>query len=174
MGWRRRRSPRRNRRRRKRKRSPPPEKTYRLAIFGLPKARYEGQLRLGSHLEARQQGTFSGDGVEAAITLLEAVGGVLDGDWGVETHSLGQDFLALCIGQKGSMRKKIKAATGCFLEYIGTDAFIIGYAGQRAFCKALFETFRGSSKGSLSTPGPGVEEYCESLEIPEWLSAFVS
>jgi len=152
----------------------PKERMHRFAIFGELVNRSEAVLRIMNFVAQKRPGYFANgeDGsVDVAALDFNAPAGC---DWGMENWELGQEFLAQCIGSKGSMRKKLKTASACNLEYLGSTACICGPSGNRAFCRVLLETLRSAERGNVPSISEEIEQYCETLEVPLDVVPFVT
>lgn len=108
-------------------------KVEKLAIFGARWGRRGAQLKVLSAVEQKHAGWFLKDGV-----LREPLADHpddQDGDWGYETRKLKRGEYSYALGSGGSTRKKLAAAAGCILEYVGHVAFFAGTQKERQRAK---------------------------------------
>mmetsp|Transcript_125591 Transcript_125591/g.242132 ORF Transcript_125591/g.242132 Transcript_125591/m.242132 type:complete len:594 (-) Transcript_125591:35-1816(-) len=76
------------------------------------------------------------------------------------------EFKAKCVGQKGSMRRKIGKACGSALEYLGNDAFIVGTQPERNRTTALLELVQVQSGGEAAGVPKALVEICTRMLVP--------
>ena len=50
-----------------------------------------------------------------------------EGGWGIDTVPLTDDSFSYALGARGSTRRKLAAASGCIIEYVGRLACFAGY-----------------------------------------------
>ena len=56
-----------------------------------------------------------------------------EGGWGIDTVPLTDDSFSYALGARGSTRRKLAAASGCIIEYVGRLACFAGYRQDRRF-----------------------------------------
>ena len=115
-----------------------------LMIFGPLAKRRGAEMKVMSAVEHKINGTFIKDG---QLVMQERVfGDEPPDDWEVETIPLENDEFSYALGSGGATRKKLAAASGCILEYIGRLACMMGYRVDRRRART---TSNGcSSRGS--------------------------
>jgi hypothetical protein len=91
----------------------------RRAIFGAPPGRKGAQLKVMSAVECKVPGFYKNIDDDPED----------DGDWGVEVEDFkNSDECSYALGKQGATRKKLEAASGAILQYVGNT---ICYAGQK-------------------------------------------
>lgn len=73
-----------------------------------------------------------------------------DRDWGTDTFVLRDDELSYALGSQGYTRKKLAAASGCIVQYVGNVAFFAGEYEERRrarrYMRWLLEQRHGAVK----------------------------
>ena len=104
-----------------------------LMIFGPLRARRGAEMKVMSAVEHKRPGTFVRDG---ELFMQKRVrGDEVDGSWDVDWLLLEGDEFSYALGAGGSTRKKLAAASGCILEYVGNMACFCGYKRERRRAK---------------------------------------
>ena len=128
----------------------------RLAIFGHRRGRLGARLKVMSAIEAKIPGYFTRNQRakyltgESVLTVdsrrVDHQAGLLDSDrnfvpvfcqsdFGIDTIWLAPTELSWSLGQNGSTRRKVAAASNCILEYVGNVAHMGGYKRERRVCR---------------------------------------
>ena len=104
-----------------------------LAIFGSRRGRRGAELKVMSGVEHKHSGWFVDRAAAAFKRELDQPGDrERRGDgWGYGTRKLGPNDFSYALGAKGSTRKKLAAASGAILEYVGNVAVFAGTRAQR-------------------------------------------
>ena len=113
-------------------------KTEKLAIFGSHRGRQGSELKIMSSIEHKIKGYY---------TLVEQGGGCLhcnlpnhmNAQFGTESLYIEEDSFGYILGKFGSTRRKLAAASGCIIEYVGRMACFAGTASERARGKKYVE-----------------------------------
>merc|ERR1719446_584666 len=73
-----------------------------------------------------------------------------DRDWGTDTFVLRDNELSYALGSQGYTRKKLQAASGCIVQYVGNVAFFAGEYEERRrarrYMRWLLEQRHGAVK----------------------------
>ena len=104
-----------------------------LMIFGPLRARRGAEMKVMSAIEHKKPGTFVRDG--ELFMQKRVVGDQAEGSWDVDWMILEGDEFSYALGAGGSTRKKLAAASGCVLEYVGNMACFCGYKRERRRAK---------------------------------------
>ncbi|CAE8585887.1 unnamed protein product [Polarella glacialis] len=145
---------------------PVAEVAHRLAIFGDFHARCQSQVRFMSSIATKLPGHFLNREIHWQVP--EGL------DWDVDLVELSPSFKAMCIGQGGSMRRKLCTACGCCIDYVGATAFILGSQQSRGLAVALLEVLRNAERGFVHQVPLSVEEHCERVVFPQEHSPFLT
>ena len=95
-----------------------------LVIFGPSRGRIGSKLKILSAIEAKLPG-FCTKSIENSKS---------NDDEGVDAIKVTDDELSFAVGSGGSTRRKLAAASGAMLEFVGNMAMIAGMALERARC----------------------------------------
>lgn len=101
-----------------------PRNSETLMIFGEQRARRGAELKIMSAVECKVPGYFT--------EIFPKENTVSDNpEFDTDVMWLRKDEISYALGPKGNTRKKIAAASGCVVEYIGEVAVFSGTADQR-------------------------------------------
>ena len=119
-----------------------------LMIFGPLRARRGAEMKVMSAVEHKRPGTFVRDG---ELFMQKRVrGDEADGSWDVDWLLLEGDEFSYALGAGGSTRKKLAAASGCILEYVGNMACFCGYKRERRRAKDYLKWLLKQRDGPVS------------------------
>ena len=119
-----------------------------LMIFGPLRARRGAEMKVMSAVEHKRPGTFVRDG---ELFMQKRVrGDEVDGSWDVDWLLLEGDEFSYALGAGGSTRKKLAAASGCILEYVGNMACFCGYKRERRRAKDYLKWLLKQRDGPVS------------------------
>ena len=97
-----------------------------LCIFGPLAARRGAELKTMSAVEHKHPGYCVSS--KGELRDVDRVPGDDDeGGWGIDTVPLTDDSFSYALGARGSTRRKLAAASGCIIEYVGRLACFAGY-----------------------------------------------
>ena len=98
--------------------------TESLAIFGSLRSRRGCELKVLSAVESKEPGLAKMDFDENRV----------DGDdaFGSSYRVLASGDISYALGKRGATRKKLAAASGCIVEYVGSTVCYAGTAEERA------------------------------------------
>ena len=100
-----------------------------LMIFGPLRARRGAELKVMSAVEHKVPGTFTNG--EQLLFPERLRGDEPPEGWDLDTILLDGSEFSYALGSGGSTRKKLAAASGCILEYVGRLACMCGYRDDR-------------------------------------------
>ena len=101
-----------------------------LAIFGTRRGRRGSELKVMSAVEHKHKGTFMDE--QGALRAPLSQPGDDEGDgFDYDTFPFHGDEYSYALGSRGSTRKKLAAASGAIIEYIGQVAVIAGLERER-------------------------------------------
>ena len=101
-----------------------------------------------SAVEHKKPGAFL-DGESLRAPLDQPGDGEPGDDFDYDTFPFSADEFSYALGARGSTRKKLAAAAGCIMEYIGTVAFIAGNARERRQGREYLEWLMTQREGKL-------------------------
>ena len=104
------------------KSGPRTDEAEKLAIFGPRTGRRGAELKVMSAVEHKHKGWFCADDGESLKKPLAMIPGAPE--WGFQTRVLRKDEFSYALGGGGSTRKKLAAASGCILEFVGSIAIM--------------------------------------------------
>mmetsp|Transcript_71435 Transcript_71435/g.231103 ORF Transcript_71435/g.231103 Transcript_71435/m.231103 type:complete len:571 (+) Transcript_71435:62-1774(+) len=116
--------------------------TEKLAIFGPLRARIGAKLMVMSAVERKTKGYFTHDLVDEKTKTK---------GFDTDRLTLDPEDMAYASGKEGSTRKKIAAASGAYLEFVGHMAFIAGDEKERRRCRDYLGWLLEQKDGELST-----------------------
>jgi hypothetical protein len=140
-------------------------KEEKLMIFGKLRNRRGAELKVMSAVEHKLRKHFVDDGQLKLSTRLE---GDQDSEgFGIDTKLLGENEFSYALGSKGSTRRKLAAASGAVIEYVGHLACVAGFEEERKrglqYLKWLLQQRQG---GTVEAGDPGARDDCMVLEVP--------
>ena len=90
-----------------------------------------------------------------------------EGGWGIDTVPLTDDSFSYALGARGSTRRKLAAASGCIIEYVGRLACFAGYRQDRRrgkdYLRWLLEQRTGQSRWSTTRR---IRDDCKVVKVP--------
>eukprot|EP00930_Biecheleria_cincta_P099455 TRINITY_DN91086_c0_g1_i1.p1 TRINITY_DN91086_c0_g1~~TRINITY_DN91086_c0_g1_i1.p1 ORF type:complete len:601 (+),score=117.06 TRINITY_DN91086_c0_g1_i1:74-1876(+) len=144
-----------------------------LLIFGERRERRSAQLAIMSTVESKVS--------EYYLKIWQKKGTTFDdesdlvGDWGTSTKELGSGKeIAYAIGKGGSTRKKIAAASGCIVSYIGDIAFLSGTRQQRNYAKEYLGWMLDQLDESKSTVDVRGRSDCTVVKVPHECVGYIT
>eukprot|EP00756_Hemistasia_phaeocysticola_P017359 Hpha_TRINITY_DN15533_c3_g6::TRINITY_DN15533_c3_g6_i1::g.105244::m.105244 len=102
----------------------------RLAIFGDRRGRGASELKVMSVIEMKLKSHFTGS-VKAGDDEKE--------EWGQRTIEVTEKQISWILGKRGATRKKLAAASGAVVEYVGNWVYILGSKRQRDYAAEYLE-----------------------------------
>lgn len=118
-----------------------------LAIFGPRQARRAAQLTVMGFIEEKLPYHFSKRTRDTGDTYDSGDLGGANDDWGTTTVEIKESIVPYALGKNGTTLKKIRAAAGCAVQYVGTLAFFSGNKPERTRGKEyltwLLQTLEG-------------------------------
>ena len=109
-----------------------------LAIFGTRRGRRGAELKVMSAVEHKHKGTFMDD--EGALKTPLSQPGDDEGDgFDYDTFPFRGDEFSYALGSRGSTRKKLAAASGAIIEYVGGVAIFAGLERERKQAREYME-----------------------------------
>ena len=109
-----------------------------LAIFGTRRGRRGAELKVMSAVEHKHKGTFM-DETGALRVPLSQPGDDEDDGFDYDTFPFRGDEYSYALGSKGSTRKKLAAASGAIIEYVGQVAILAGLERERKQAREYLE-----------------------------------
>ncbi|KAJ1457656.1 hypothetical protein M885DRAFT_514672 [Pelagophyceae sp. CCMP2097] len=149
------------------------EDTECLCIFGPLPARRGAELKTMSAVEHKHPGycvSSKGD-----IKIFDRVKGDEDeGGWGVDTMPLSEENFSYALGSQGSTRKKLAAASGCIIEYVGRLACFSGYKKDRRRGKDYLRWLLEQRTGQSVVTDPKARDDITILKVPSKSVAYLT
>eukprot|EP00629_Pelagomonadales_sp_RCC1024_P015245 CAMPEP_0119296214 /NCGR_PEP_ID=MMETSP1329-20130426/50459_1 /TAXON_ID=114041 /ORGANISM="Genus nov. species nov., Strain RCC1024" /LENGTH=352 /DNA_ID=CAMNT_0007297147 /DNA_START=107 /DNA_END=1162 /DNA_ORIENTATION=- len=144
-----------------------------LCIFGPLAARRGAELKTMSAVEHKHPGYCVSS--KGELREVDRVPGDEDVDgWGIDTMPLEDDQFSYALGARGSTRRKLAAASGCIIEYVGRLACFCGYKKDRKrgadYLRWLLEQRTGASQVS----NPEDRDDCTIVKVPQSSVAFIT
>jgi predicted RNA-binding protein Jag len=142
-----------------------------LMIFGPLRARRGAEMKVMSAVEHKIPGTFVRDGT--LVMQARVRGDHSPDDWEVDTIMLEGDEFSYALGAGGSTRKKLAAASGCILEYVGKLACMSGFRTERRRVKLYLKWLLKQRHGPLTV---NVEDRDDatSVSVPKESVGFIT
>ena len=109
-----------------------------LAIFGTRRGRRGAELKVMSAVEHKHKGTFM-DAEGALKTPLSQPGDDEGDGFDYDTFPFRGDEFSYALGSRGSTRKKLAAASGAIIEYVGEVAIFAGLERERKQAREYME-----------------------------------
>ena len=109
-----------------------------LAIFGTRRGRRGAELKVMSAVEHKHKGTFM-DETGALRVPLSQPGDDEDDGFDYDTFPFRGDEFSYALGSRGSTRKKLAAASGAIIEYVGQVAILAGLERERKQAREYLE-----------------------------------
>ena len=89
-----------------------------------------------------------------------------DGDWGIDSVPLKEDQFSYALGARGSARKKLAAASGCIIEYVGRLACFAGRRRDRRRGKDYLRWLLEQRTGQSVVNNPQDRDDCKIIKVP--------
>ena len=144
-----------------------------LMIFGPLRSRRGAEMKVMSAIEHKSPGTFIRDGKLAMQSRI--AGDFPPEGWDVDQIPLHGDEFSYALGSGGSTRRKLAAASGCILEYVGKMACLVGFKRDRHRCRDYLKWLLKQKHGPLSVEVAGREDVI-TVPIPSscvgWVTGF--
>lgn len=144
-----------------------------LCIFGPLPSRRGAEIKVMSAVEHKHPGFCVSSRNE--LREIERVPGDKDLDgWGTDTMLLSEENYSYALGAKGSTRKKLAAASGCIIEYVGRLACFCGYKRDRRRGKDYLRWLLEQRTGQSVVQNPRDRDDCTLVKIPSGSVAFIT
>merc|ERR1712050_33056 len=136
-----------------------------LAIFGDERGRRGAELKVMSSVEEKSPGHFT-----------KGVGPKTSDRRGFDTErlTLKDDEFSYCLGKQGSTRKKLAAASGCILQYVGQIAFLAGTLSERKRCRDFIGWLLAQRRGSITVSDAESRDDCTVMHVPDNCKGWVT
>ncbi|EEH53150.1 uncharacterized protein MICPUCDRAFT_42129 [Micromonas pusilla CCMP1545] len=105
-----------------------------LMVLGTRRARRGAELKVMSAVEHKVPGTFVDAATKTLREKLSQPGDDENDGFRYDVFPFERDEISYALGAQGSTRKKLAAASGAMLEYIGPLAVMAGTSGERKRC----------------------------------------
>ena len=144
-----------------------------LCIFGPLAARRGAELKTMSAVEHKHPGYCVSS--KGELREIERVPGDEDRDgWDVDTMPLTDDSFSYALGSQGSTRRKLAAASGCIIEYVGRLACFAGYRKDRRRGKDYLRWLLQQRTGQSEVDAPKDRDDCTIVKVPSSSVAFLT
>jgi len=139
--------------------------TEMLIICGEPRGRRGAELKVMSTVETKSPGEFT-RGLREKTTTTK----------GFDTDRIifRDDELSYALGKEGSTRKKLCAAAGCILQYVGHVAFIAGTLKERNRCREFIEWLLMQRRGSVTIRDVSGRDDVTEMHVPDHCKGWVT
>lgn len=137
-----------------------------LRIYGYNRGLLEAELKILQCVEGKVPG-FAKANSSPCPEDSEDVGLVI-----VPLFNDGE-MKAKCVGSKGSMRKKIVAASRGALEYLGNDCYIVGTLSERRRTAAIVELVQKQPNGEIEEIPKVLADMCTKISVAGYSSSAV-
>lgn len=149
------------------------EDAEKLCIFGTMPARRGAEIKVMSAIEHKKPGHFVNSSDE--LRPFDRVPGDEDVDgWDCDTMHLSEDNYSYALGAKGSTRRKLAAASGCIIEYVGRLACFCGFKKDRRRAKDYMRWLIEQRTGSSVVADPADRDDCLVVRVPVESIAFLT
>merc|ERR1712203_923500 len=91
-----------------------------------------------------------------------------------ERLTLKDDEFSYCLGKQGSTRKKLAAASGCILQYVGQIAFLAGTLSERKRCRDFIGWLLAQRRGSITVSDAESRDDCTVMHVPDNCKGWVT
>ena len=136
-----------------------------LCIFGPLAARRGAELKTMSAVEHKHPGYCVSS--KGELRDVDRVPGDEDeGGWGIDTVPLTDDSFSYALGARGSTRRKLAAASGCIIEYVGRLACFAGYRQDRRRGKDYLRWLLEQRTGQSVVDNPKERDDCKVVKVP--------
>ena len=142
-----------------------------LAIFGSRRGRRGAELKVMSAVEHKLPGYFL-DG-ENLKEKLNQPGDDEGDDFDYDTFPFTADEFSYALGSRGSTRKKLAAAAGCIIEYVGQTAVIAGNKRVRRQGRDYLEWLLKQRQGNLYVDAKDRDDVIE-IDAPRSAIGYVT
>lgn len=129
-----------------------------LAIFGDERGRRGAELKVMSSVEEKSPGHFT-----------KGVGPKTSDKRGFDTERMlfKDDEFSYCLGKQGSTRKKLAAASGCILQYVGQVAYMAGTYKERKRVREFVNWLLAQRRGPITVDGAESRDDCTVCHVPD-------
>eukprot|EP00927_Polykrikos_kofoidii_P035613 TRINITY_DN3016_c0_g2_i5.p1 TRINITY_DN3016_c0_g2~~TRINITY_DN3016_c0_g2_i5.p1 ORF type:complete len:668 (-),score=105.62 TRINITY_DN3016_c0_g2_i5:103-2106(-) len=128
-----------------------------LIIFGGQRERRGAELKVMNGIEKKAPGTFS-RGIRDKTSDRR--------DFDTDRMILKDDELSYAIGKEASTQKKLEAAAGCVLQFVGNIAFIAGTMKERRRCREFITWLLQQMRGSVTISDLSHRDDATEVHIP--------
>merc|ERR1719502_2184889 len=127
-----------------------------LIIFGPEKGRRGAELKVMSTVDAKAPGQYT-KGIREKFSK----------EKGFDTDRMifKDDELSYALGKEGSTRKKLQAAAGCIIQYVGHVCFIAGTLKERKRAKEYIDWLLQQRRGMVTVDAAGRDD-CTEMHVP--------
>ncbi|CAH0378776.1 unnamed protein product [Pelagomonas calceolata] len=144
-----------------------------LCIFGPLAARRGAELKTMSAVEHKHPGYCVSS--KGELRDVDRVPGDDDeGGWGIDTVPLTDDSFSYALGARGSTRRKLAAASGCIIEYVGRLACFAGYRQDRRRGKDYLRWLLEQRTGQSVVDDPRSRDDCTIVKVPSKSVGFLT
>merc|ERR1719183_1032541 len=135
-----------------------------LLICGPRRARRGAELKVMSTVEHKNPGIYTKGLREKSSS-----------EKGFDTDRMHfrDDEVSYALGKEGATRKKLAAASGCILQYIGQVAFMAGTMKERQRCRDFITWLLAQRKGSITVDVSDRQDVTE-VHVPENCKGWVT
>eukprot|EP00927_Polykrikos_kofoidii_P035615 TRINITY_DN3016_c0_g3_i2.p1 TRINITY_DN3016_c0_g3~~TRINITY_DN3016_c0_g3_i2.p1 ORF type:complete len:669 (-),score=126.91 TRINITY_DN3016_c0_g3_i2:107-2113(-) len=128
-----------------------------LIIFGGQRERRGAELKVMNGIEKKAPGTFT-RGVRDKTSDRK--------DFDTDRMILKDEELSYAIGKEASTQKKLEAAAGCVLQFVGHIAFIAGDIKERRRCREFISWLLQQMRGSVTISDVSQRDDATEMHIP--------
>mmetsp|Transcript_65800 Transcript_65800/g.157238 ORF Transcript_65800/g.157238 Transcript_65800/m.157238 type:complete len:717 (-) Transcript_65800:5-2155(-) len=139
--------------------------TEKLAIFGAPRARRGSELKVMSGIETKSPGFFT-RGVRNKTSDKRS--------FDTDRYVFRDEEVSYALGKDGATRKKLEAASGAILQYVGNVAFIAGTQKERQRCREFIDWLLQQRRGSVTISDASQRDDCTEVTIPSNCKGWVT
>jgi hypothetical protein len=145
-----------------------------LAIFGNRRGRRGAELKVMSSVEHKEPGYYVNTKADPEV-LRERLNqpGEDTEDWGYTTMNVSEADFSYALGQGGTTRKKLAAASGAILEFVGFVAVVCGTKAER-LRGVQYLDWLIAQKSQRVTVEPTGRTDCLVVEVPRAAVGFVT
>merc|ERR1719502_2143085 len=127
-----------------------------LIIFGPEKGRRGAELKVMSTVDAKAPGQYT-KGIREKFSKEKG--------FDTDRFIFKDDELSYALGKEGSTRKKLQAAAGCIIQYVGHVCFIAGTLKERKRAKEYIDWLLQQRRGVVTVSASGRDD-CTEMHVP--------
>ncbi|CAE8643023.1 unnamed protein product [Polarella glacialis] len=136
-----------------------------LAILGPKRGRRGAELKVMSSVEEKANGQFT-KGIRDKFTDEKG--------FGTDRFVFKEDELSYALGKLGSTRKKLAAASGCIIQYVGHVCFLAGELAERRRGKEFLDWLLQQRRGQVTVNNVAGRDDCTEVHVPENCKGWVT